>query len=167
MRRLVLLLIAAILLPMAWSYGRALTYPGSASMSVRTIEWLRENGAGSIVNRVEEWYFTRHHPPTSGLPTGPFPKGLTVTNRSMISRARAQRRLPTLHPAIRPTLPGEASLKLVFFFVWGRTEIYTSWYRVDPGHPTLVAGVLWMDPVRRAPRPDPRHKGTWRRTLAR
>ena len=46
------------------SYCGALLYPGEASFTVRTIEWLRDNGASPLVDAVENWWYTRHAPST-------------------------------------------------------------------------------------------------------
>ena len=46
------------------SYCGALLYPGEASLSVRTVEWLRDNGASPLVDAVENWWYIRHAPST-------------------------------------------------------------------------------------------------------
>jgi hypothetical protein len=45
-------LILALLVP-AVSYARALTYPGSATWQMRSVEWLREHGGSPLVDRIE------------------------------------------------------------------------------------------------------------------
>ncbi|MDQ6696241.1 MAG: phosphodiester glycosidase family protein [Actinomycetota bacterium] len=145
-RRRVAVVLLVALAPVSWSYYRALSYPGSAGWEMRTVEWLRSHGAGGTVDSIEVWYYTRHHPPTSGVPKGPLPRTLTFTQARLVAVERTHGRLPRLTPAIRPSLRGEA--------VWhpgrrgprGRPAIYTTWFRPDPAHPTLVAGELWIDP---------------------
>ncbi len=57
------------------SYVRALTYPGQAMWQQRSISWLRAHGGSLIVNRTENWYYTRHAPATSP----PNPASLPTT----------------------------------------------------------------------------------------
>lgn len=145
-RRRIAVVLLVVLTPVVWSYSRALSYPGSASWEMRTVEWLRAHGAGGTVDSIEVWYYTRHHPPTTGVPTGPLPRSLTPSQARLVTAEQSRGRLPRLNPAIRPSLRGEA--------VWhpgrrgpgGRPAIYTTWFRPDPAHPTLVAGELWVDP---------------------
>ena len=127
------------------SYGRALTYPGSASWSVRTVDWLRENGGGTPINALEVWYYSRHAPPTHGNPsTGQLPPPPTPAQSLEVTQAGRASRSPSPIPLVGPARPGEGR--------WvpgpdagGHPASYTSWFRPDPKHPTLVAGVLWLD----------------------
>ena len=73
-RRRVLVVLLVLLTPLGWSYYRALTYPGSASWQMRSIEWLRTHGAGGTVDDIEVWLYSRHRPPTSGVPTERLPE---------------------------------------------------------------------------------------------
>ena len=42
-------MVALSIWPLA-SYTQALTYPGNASFAVRTVEWVRDNGGGGLVD---------------------------------------------------------------------------------------------------------------------
>ena len=60
----------------AVSVGRALAAPGAAPWSVRTVDWLRSSGFGPLVDRIENWHYTRHamannSPDPSTLPSWP------------------------------------------------------------------------------------------------
>jgi hypothetical protein len=44
------------------SYSYALVYPGEASFSVRTVEWVRDHGGNPLVDALENWWFTRRAP---------------------------------------------------------------------------------------------------------
>ena len=66
-RTLLSLLVAVVLV--VWpvtSYLRALTYPGQASFAVRTVEWIRDNGGGDVIDFVESLWFAS--PPTAATP---------------------------------------------------------------------------------------------------
>lgn len=129
-----------------WSYYQALSYPGSAGWEMRTVEWLRAHGAGRTVDSIEVWYYTRHHPPTSGVPHGPFPEPLTTAQAALVAQAQLHDALPALDPAVRPSLREEAVWRPGRLGPGGTPATYTTWFRPDPGHPTLVAGELWLDP---------------------
>jgi hypothetical protein len=40
-----------------FSYAQALTYPGDASVEVRTVEWVRDHGGGPLVDLAESWWY--------------------------------------------------------------------------------------------------------------
>jgi len=97
---LVALTVLLALLPVTVSYGRALTYPGSATFSVRSVEWLREHGGGPIVDAVENWYYSRQAPAA----TGPL-------QESINPRSRARRVAPARRP--RPATPSLPHVRLL------------------------------------------------------
>lgn len=129
----------------SWSYAHALTARGSAGWQMRTVEWLRNHGAGGTVDNLEVWYYTRHHPPTSGVPSRSLPGQPSAHDRGVVAAQRAYGVAPRVDPAVRPALPGEASWTPGPASSSGRPAIYTTWFRPDPRHPTLTAGVLWID----------------------
>jgi hypothetical protein len=64
-RKVVLIVLAALLVYPSVTYVNALTYPGEAPFTVRTVDWMRQVGLGGVVNAVENWWFTRHQPSTA------------------------------------------------------------------------------------------------------
>ena len=90
----VLVILLVLLTPLAWSYYRALTYPGSAGWEMATVEWLRDHGAGGTVDNLEVWLYTRHHPPTSGRPERPAPGHAQRRTDRLVARERSSGRLP-------------------------------------------------------------------------
>jgi hypothetical protein len=38
-----------VLVPLAWSYGQALTKPGTDSLGIRSVEWVRDHGGQRLV----------------------------------------------------------------------------------------------------------------------
>lgn len=66
--RIAVVLVSLAMLPLGVSYGRALTYPGSASFSVRSVEWVREHGGAPVVDAIENWWYSRQAPSAAGPP---------------------------------------------------------------------------------------------------
>ncbi len=143
--RTVVAIVLVLLVPVGWSYGNALTYPGSASASVRSVDWLRSHGGAGIVNQAEVWYYSRQEPPTEGTPSGLLPPAPSAAQVTQVEAAQKTGTAPRLTAAVAPAGPGEGQLVPGPSAPDGRTATYTAWYRPDPGHPTLVAGALWID----------------------
>ena len=59
----------SLLIPVAVSYVDYLQRPGSDTLSVRTVEWIRDHGGNGIVNTIERWWYTNNPPPTGGKPS--------------------------------------------------------------------------------------------------
>jgi hypothetical protein len=134
------LLLLALLIAPGVSYARALTAPGSATLGMRTVDWIRSHHGNTVVNAIENWYYTRHKP-AAGPPdpaTLPLPGPTATTTRGVAPPAP----LPTL-PGVA-TLPGEAVWRPGRLGSGGRPLIYASYLRPDPQHLSVVAGVAWM-----------------------
>lgn len=135
-RRYLATVLAVAMIYPAVTYLRALTYPGNASVAVRTVDWLRDDmGAGPVVDAVENWWFTRHTPPA-----GP-PAAGTV---------------PRVHaPVVAPPGPRPANLPVLGGFplrgegVWQPVDrqggLYTTFFRPDAAHGSVVAGAAWFN----------------------
>ena len=119
------------------SYLRALTYPGNASVSVRSVEWLRDNGGSPLVDAVENWWFTRNAPPT----TAPDPGNLPGAPRATVPGAPAP--LAAIGP--RPAVAGEGAWNAGPATVGGVTPMLATWVRPDPAHPGVVAAIARFD----------------------
>ncbi len=134
MTALVVVLLLALAVPAGISYGRALTYPGDASFSVRSVEWVREHGGAPIVDAVENWYYSRQAPSATGAPQD----SLTPT-RATQRAARAQRP-PHLPPRVR-LLPGVSRLRGEgqWRAVGADGILQGTWLRPDPRHLPVVA----------------------------
>ena len=57
-----LLAVLVVMVPIGWSYGSYLRAPGDAPLSVRSVEFLRDHGFESLINDVEQWWYTRKKP---------------------------------------------------------------------------------------------------------
>ena len=140
--RWVAVVLALILVGPGVSYVQALTYPGSATWQMRSVEWLRDHGGSPLVDRVENWYYTTDRPSGST----PDRAALPVTLAQGFSAGRRPGALPAPPPplGLPPVLPGEG--------VWvpgrpdssGAPAIYTSFFRPDPRYPSVVAGAAWI-----------------------
>lgn len=145
-RRWIVVVLAALLLAPGLSYVRALSYPGSASWQMRSVEWVRDHGGSHIVNAVENWYYTIQPPAGSA----PDPAALPVVAQSLTAASRNGNRVDLVPPPTLPVLTGHPSVPGEGAWVPGRLSatgvpaIYTSFLRPDPAHPSVIAGVAWM-----------------------
>jgi hypothetical protein len=142
-----LLAVALALVPVAWSYGHALTRPSGESLGIRTTEWVRDHGGRGVVAWAETAWYNHHQPKKGGVPAlSALPKVTTAP--------------PTTAPATAD-VPGPvrllASPALLGEGRWqptgrngadGLPLLYTTFMRPDPVHTSLVTGLAWMDPSR-------------------
>ena len=133
--------LVVVLLAPGLSYAQALTYPGSATWQMRSVEWMRDHGASPLVDRVENWYYTTNRP------TGSAPASFALPHTAGADSAS---RSPIASPAPAPLLAGHTRILGEGTWVPGRLDpggspvIYTSFFRPDPQYPSVVAGVGWI-----------------------
>ena len=132
-----LILCLLLVVPMV-SYVRALLYPGNASFSVRSVEWIRDHGAGGVIDAVETWKYSRQAPPASGQPQD-IP--------AVPASAHSPKQVPGL-PVIK-LLPGvkavshEGAWTVARQGSKGKALLWTSWFRPDSAHlPVTAAAAL-------------------------
>src|SRR5437763_10681104 len=105
-RQVVTIAALLCLIPAVVSYVDMLTPPSDSSLSIRTVEWLRDNGARGLVNRVENFYYSLNAPskggpglkalpPQVGAPTVVHP---TVTHPVRHHYYRPRNLRPVIHP---------------------------------------------------------------------
>jgi len=137
----VALTLVVVLLAPGLSYAQALTYPGSATWQMRSVEWMRDHGGSPLVDRVENWYYTTNRP------TGSAPASFALPHTAAADLAS---RSPLAWPAPAPLLAGHSRILGEGTWVPGRLDpggspvIYTSFFRPDPQYPSVVAGVAWI-----------------------
>jgi hypothetical protein len=138
------------LLPGLISYVSMLSQPSDSSLSIRTVEWLRDNGLRGAVNQVETWYYTLNAPATSGPALHALPKlqGATGTLASGGHKRVVYYRPPRIRPVIHPALPGEGVWHPTFATGGSRPPVLVTAFRPDPNYPQNVAGVAWIDHTR-------------------
>jgi hypothetical protein len=145
-RRVALLASVLCLVPGIVSYAQALTQTSNAGVGIRTVEWLRDNGARGLVNWVESTYYSLNSPSTGGpglraLPTQPG-TGLAPT---LLKHQAAIYRPPRIRPVMHPALAGEGVWRSTFSGGGKRPPVLVTSFRPDPNYPQLVAGVAWVD----------------------
>ena len=142
-------MVAALLcmLPGLISYVSMLTQPSDSSLSIRTVEWLRDSGLRGAVNQVESWYYTLNAPATGGPALRSLPKlqGAAGTLVSGGHKRIPYYRPPRIRPVIHPALPGEGIWHPTFAHGGSRPPVLVTSFRPDPNYPQNVAGVAWID----------------------
>jgi len=139
-RRAVAAIILLALLVPGVSLTRALTYPGSATLQMRAVEWIRDHGGDSLVDRVENWWYTLHSP------TGSAPDPAALPVAGSVGGAAASFAPPAPLPPLagHPSVAGEGLWVPGRLGQGGRPASYTSFVRPDAQHPSVVAGVGWI-----------------------
>jgi hypothetical protein len=144
-----LVVLVALLIPFSISFGSALANPANgSSIGARAAEWFRGHGAASIVNWIENEWYSHHQPPVGGKP----PKGAIkvptheTTTLPPVAVAPPHLQPPTpINPLASPALPGEGQWSPAGRPVEGLSAVYTTELRPDPIHTSQVVGVAWMD----------------------
>jgi Phosphodiester glycosidase len=149
-RRVLTIAALICLVPALVSYVQMLTEPSDSSLSIRTVEWLRDNGARGLVNRVENIYYSLTAPSTGGpaLKALPPQAGVSAAVHRTVKRHHHPYRPPNLKPVIHPALRGEGVWRATFAPGGSRPPVLVTSYRPEPDYPQLVAGVAWIDHTR-------------------
>jgi hypothetical protein len=161
-RRVALIAALLALVPAAFSYLNAIVEPSNSNLGIRSVEWLRDNGAAGLVSRVESIYYSLTAPGKGGPTLRALPQvGYSPAGRARTQRLRSQRlaaagyrphRVATL---LHPALPGEG--------VWRSTRpgapsgapLLIATLRNQPEYPRVVAGLAWIDSKRTTVTLDP------------
>jgi hypothetical protein len=151
MRRVLVTAALVCLLPAGVSYLHTLTEASNSSVGIRSVEWLRNNGAATLVAKVESIYYSLTAPSKGGPALKKLPQvGLTARNGGDAVAAGGGTvldRPANVAPLTSPALPGEG--------VWQPTQLGESHaeppllvttFRSDPSeYPRLVAGAAWIN----------------------
>jgi hypothetical protein len=132
------------------SYAGVVSETSNSSLGIRTVEWLRDNGARGLVNWVESLYYAASAPSTGGpaLQVLPHqPGAATAANGSLVSRANAYRP-QRIAPVIQPALPGEGVWRPTSVGSGAQSPVLVTNFRSDPAYPRMVVGVAWIDRTR-------------------
>jgi hypothetical protein len=146
MKAIIGVVLIGVLIWLAISLGGALTNPSyGSSMSARFAEWARQNGGGSIVNKVENYWYSHHAPKVGGVvPSGAIKTPITTPT----TVAAGPPHLPApvaMAPFASPALAGEGQWSPAGRLVDGIPAVYTTELRPDAVHTSYVVGVAWMD----------------------
>ena len=151
-RRGIAIVIVLLLIPVAVSYVDYLNKPGSDTLSVRTVEWIRDNGGNGIVNTIERWWYTNNPPPTGGRPAAIGTQKTVVENTGKTATPPTYPQIQHLPP---PTarVPTPATDVQANEGVWqptgrlvsGQPAVYTTFVRPDAVHTSYLTGLMWLD----------------------
>jgi hypothetical protein len=156
-RRIIALAACFALIPVLVSYGSMLSARSNSSVAVRTVVWLRANGARPLVDRVESIYYTLSAPSKGGPGLKALPHQAAVATgaaaNTRAAKAAAARRLlivrpPPIRPVIHPALPGEGRWHPTFSAGGARPPVFITSFRPEAAYPRIVAGVAWINQSR-------------------
>ncbi|HLM18041.1 MAG TPA: hypothetical protein VK549_09495, partial [Acidimicrobiia bacterium] len=152
-RRGVAIAVVLLLIPVAVDYVDYLNKPGSDTVSVRTVEWIRDNGGNGIVNTIERWWYTNNPPPTGGTPAA------IKTQKTVVDTTHTTNPTATTLPAIQHLPPPTARVatpatdvqenegvwQATGRLVSGQPAVYTTFVRPDAVHTSYLTGLMWLD----------------------
>ncbi len=149
-RRAVLILFVALLIPLGWSYYHAITSPGSSPLSAKTVEWVKGlPGGRATVLWVERVWYSWHKPPVGGEPSGGIPNESPQPSTSGHPKWQPPH-LPApqdITPIVSNPLPNEGVWHPIGRPIYGVPTMYAAFMRADTVHTSLLAGLVWMDPT--------------------
>lgn len=151
------------MLPMMWSYTRALTGPGSDSLQARTVEWARDNHFGWAVDRMEKWWYANHQAkiggspnpenapvvaaePGAATPAPPHPVGVSAPPLLPHVAGHLVPPTPLTSPA-SSIVAGEGQWTAFGPSVNGVQGAYVTSIRPDGVHTSILDAVIWIDPT--------------------
>ena len=152
-RRGVAIAVVILLIPVAVSYVDYINRPGSDTISVKTVEFIRDHGGNGVVNTIERWWYTNNPPPTGGKPSAiRVPSTITDTTTK---KNTAPPSFPTIQhlapPTARVATPAtqveqnEGVWQPTGRLVLGQPAVYTTYVRPDALHTSYYAGLMWLD----------------------
>jgi len=150
-RRVLTIAAAIALIPVLASYATTMLKPSDSSLGIRSVEWLRDNGAASLVTKIESIYYTLTAPARGGPQLHALPKvGVASTANGLTPPVPIIDRPAPLRSLGGPPIAGEG--------VWRPTQagesrsdppLLVTTFRSDPSeYPRLVAGVAWINTSR-------------------
>ncbi len=151
-RRVAAIAACLCLLPALISYAGVVTQRSDSSLGIRTVEWMRDNGARGLVNKAESIYYSLTAPSTGGpsLRSLPAQPGVDLPSAVPAQRKVHFYRPRPVPPVIHPALAGEGRWRATSAAGGGRPPVLITSFRPDPNYPRMVAGVAWIDHTRTA-----------------
>jgi hypothetical protein len=132
----------AVLIPMSWSVGHALTMPGGGSVSARLAEWARDHDLGALVT-LGEW-ITYQPPKKGGKPSFALTGPSAALHPAQSVAPTVAPPPPALQPIAASPLPGEGVWR-VLAAVNGQPAIYGTELRPSAVYTSYVAGIVSMN----------------------
>lgn len=147
-RRIALLVVTALMLPVGWSYTSYLTAAGDAPVGVRSVDWLRDHGFESIVNSIEQWWYTRTKPTGSKVPTSELPNVLrpkAFESAASTSSGPTTQPPSTIPPLVSPPQAGEGVWQPVDGLAVPSSAVEQTFLRPDRRFPSVGAILVRID----------------------
>ncbi len=170
LRRIALVAATVALIFVLVSYGRAMSQPSNSALGIRTVEWLRDNGAAGLVAKVESIYYTFTAPSKGGptLRSLPHIGGAVAASGGGVGGASAaggagaasaaggaggapvqvEYRPPRVPALLKPALPGEGVWHATRASLRADPPVLVTTVRDQPEYPRVVAGLAWIDAKR-------------------
>ena len=137
-----------VLIPAFTSYLRALTQTSNSPFGIRTVEWLRDQGAAGLVADIESIYYGVTAPSRGGPTLKALPKvGYGAAGNAA---AAAAYRPPNVASLLRPTLLGEGVWQATRPSLEGAPPLLLTTLRDQPEYPRAYVGLAWIDSKRTA-----------------
>jgi hypothetical protein len=149
-RRVAVVAASLMLVPAALSYVHTILQPSNSSIGIRSVEWLRDNGAAGLVSRAESIYYSLTAPSKGGPTLRALPRvGYGNAVEARVRRARSQRlaayRPHRVAPLLHPALPGEGVWRTARPGAAKGAPLLMTTLRDQPEYPRVVAGLAWID----------------------
>jgi hypothetical protein len=144
-RRLTLLVLFALLVPVLYSYVSTIRQPSNLSLGVRSVEWVRAHHGAWFVNSVERVYYAW----TAPAKGGPALRTLPAVGSSNAGAASTTVYRPSpIRPLVHPVLRGEGVWHSTGVAVQGAPGMLVTEFRPDAAYPRNLAYVAWIDHTR-------------------
>jgi hypothetical protein len=148
LRRIALVAAIVALVPGVFSYVNAMSGPSNTALGVRSVEWLRDNGAAGIVAQIETWYYSLTAPSKGGPPLKALPKVGHPGTVVVAPKLPVNERPHTVAPVILPALAGEGVWRPTRAGLGSRPPLLVTTLRDEPDYPQAVIGLAWIDTKR-------------------
>src|SRR5436305_3956298 len=113
-RRVILATALLLLIPVLVSFAVAMIARSDSSFSIRAVEWMRDNGARGIVNRVENLYYSLTAPAKGGPGLKRLPGQAGVVAAAPAHHSVRHYEPPRIKPLVEPGLPGEGEWRSTY-----------------------------------------------------
>jgi hypothetical protein len=151
-RRIALVAALVALVPAMLSYMHMMSEPSNSSVGIRSVEWLRDNGAAGLVAKIESTYYALTAPSKGGPTLRALPHvgvGVGVAGTAAAaSVARSEYRPARVHALLHPALAGEGVWRATRPSLEAHPPVLLATLRNQPEYPRVVAGLAWIDTKR-------------------
>jgi hypothetical protein len=137
------------LIPALVSLGNAMFEQSNSSAGIKFVEWMRDNGARGLVNRIENFYYSLNAPAKGGPRLHRLPGQAGALAGAGVGRQVHYYQPPPIKPLVASGLPGEGVWHATFAHGGSRPPVLITSFRPEPiNYPRAVVGVAWMDHTR-------------------